>query len=688
MAQGRNNASAMAFDKKMAQTLCDLEIPKMIKFSPNGQNVLYSTSLAVGHRKGKNHVSTLWLASSSSPGSSRQLTSGLFDDTTPTWHPDGNRVAFLSDRFNPGQSSAIWLLRLDGGDATAITPADNAEEIDTFAFSPSGETVAYISADEKSEERKQKDDDDEPDPEVWGERWEYARLRLVDVKTKETKALVGGDRHITDFSWSADGKKIVFESSKNPEIEEPMLTGTTISIVNVETGEVRDLCTMMNELTNLTWAPDGKIYYISGTPEDKDSGGKAVYVVDPTDASPKYVKIACGEQDDAEDLVVAGDKLLVNRAVRLSSVISEVGGRDFFNKTDTEIWVWDIFWDPSNESPTLAASLSSINSTYEVFIVKEGHSDTKLSDHGRALEGQSFGSCTILTCQSSDGQVELDGLYLTPTAMVGPNGIPKEPIPTFVMIHGGPTTRNCATFDAYFLHWSPFVLSKGYGVLLPQYRGSSGRGETFGSYSMGGQGKYDYADIVSVTDNAVQKGFADGKRLMVGGWSQGGLLTYLCSVRNGLHDLGWRFNAAVAGAGVCDLESLVLTGDLGSTYEIELSGGLAAWNQSPDDTRARQGSAIWEVAGAVEESRRRGEIVIPPMLILHGDMDDRCPFTQGQGFRRALRAHGLPCEFVAYPGEGHVPKPQRFWIDMLERIGRWCDTYIGPGPEKAQLALR
>ena len=84
-------------------------------------------------------------------------------------------------------------------------------------------------------------------------------------------------------------------------------------------------------------------------------------------------------------------------------------------------------------------------------------------------------------------------------------------------------------------------------MLLPQYRGSSGRGEKFALYSMGGQGKYDYADVISITDNAINKGFADPKNLIVGGWSQGGLITYLCSVRNGLHGLGWRFNAAIAG---------------------------------------------------------------------------------------------------------------------------------------------
>ncbi|KAK7431577.1 hypothetical protein QQZ08_001795 [Neonectria magnoliae] len=573
-----------AFDKQLAETLCNIEIPNRIRFSPDGQKILYSTSLAGGHRK------------------------------------------------------------------VPITPADNTENIETFVFSPNGEMIVYVSPDEKSEELKEKEQKDEPDPEVWGARWEHARLRLVDVASKEIKILVGGNRHITEIAWSPDGKTVVFLSNENPHIEEVMLTGTSISTVNVETGEVRNLCIVMNEL--------------------------AVYTVDTAAASPNFVKVACGVDDDAVALSVAGGRLLVNRSARLINVISELGGRDLFRK-NTAIWAWDVFWNRETDTPALVASLSDVNTPYEVFIIEAGQDDVQLSDHGKPLENQSFGSCTVLTCHSADGEVELDGLYLTPTSKAGQNGTPVEPLPTFVMVHGGPTSRDCDCFDTGPFYWAPYVLSKGYGVLLPQYLGSTGRGEKFASYSMGGQGKYDYADVVSITDNAIKKGFANPQKLMVGGWSQGGLITYLCAVRNGLHGLDWRFNAAIAGAGVCDIESLALTADLGSTYEVELADGDTAWTMSRDDTRNRQGSALWELAGAVERSRRRRETVIPPMLILHGDKDERCPFSQAEGFRRALRAHGLPCEFVAYPGEKHSPKPQRLWLDMLERISRWCGTYIG-----------
>lgn len=675
-------APAKSFDKELAEALCNLEIPGRIKFAPNGQLLVFSTRLASLHHKDKNQVSTIWIASSSEAGSARQLTSGKSNDTRPTWHPDGNQVAFISDRSKPGETSALWMLRLDGGDSTAITPEDNEQGIKTFAFSPDGKTIAYISADEKTEEEKQKKKDSKPqDPDVWGEKWEHGRIRLVDIETKEVRTLVSDNRNIEDIHWSPDGKTIVFESTENTNAEEAMITGTKVSTVALESAEVKDICVTKSDISQLTWAPDGKIYFISASPEDSSVGAPVVYSVDPAVESPKHVKVACGEDDTAPQLAVAGGKLLMHREIRLGSAISDLDGHDLFKK-DILFTTWDVHTDAETGRSTLAASLSTVDKPFEVYIVREGHDDVKLSDLGKPVKDRPFGACTVLTSKSSDGEVELDGLYLVPSTKAGQDGKPKEPLPTFVLIHGGPTYRVGADFMGCGMYWSAFLLEKGYGILMPQYRGSTGRGEKFAMYSRGGAGKYDYADVISITDDAIKKGFADSKKLIVGGWSQGGFLSYLCSARNGLHGLGWRINATIAGAGISELESITLTSDMGSTFEAELTSGRPPWTLSRDDTRNRQGSALWEVSAAVEESRKRGEPVIPPMLVLHGEKDVRCPLSQAEGYRRALRTHGLPCEFVVYPGQGHTPRPQTYWLDMLERVERWCDTYIGPDSGK------
>lgn len=679
------------FDKELAETLIDLKVPSEIKFSPNGKRVVYSAGRREKVRQGKHFVSSLWLASARVPASARQLTLGSYNDASPRWHPDGNRIFFLSDRSQAGKKYGVWALRLDGGEATAITPTDGEQGISCWQMSPDGGTVAYLTADEKSEEERKNAKDGESEPDVWDEKWEYARLRLVDVETKETRDLVRVDRHITELNWSPDGKDIVFRSKKNTESEEALITGNTISIVQVESGVVRDLCTAKALLGGLEWAPDGKIYFVCVAPMGKALGGVTISAIDTAEDTPSatIVRVAYGEEDDAVNVRVVGGRIVAKRDKRLSSIIGEVGGLDYFSRQPSVFGDWDVFFDPVSGDISLATSLSSVNEPEEVFILsRNGNDMVQLSDHGKAFIDRRttakrvFGSHRVLKCPSADGEVEIDGLYLMPTStMPDEHEEPREPFPTIVLIHGGPNMKNSAAFDASGQYWATYALIQGYGVLLPQYRGSSGRGEPFAQYSRLGVGTYDYSDVISLTNAAVTSGLADAKRLMVGGWSQGGYLTYLCSVRNGQHSFGWTFRAGIAGAGVTDWDSLCMTSRAGAVFQPELSGERAPWLISDKrDTTARNGSAIWEMAHAVEESKRRGrEIAIPPVLILHGTEDKQCSTTQAVGFHRGARAHGLQCEFVRYPGEGHTITARRFRIDMLERFANWCHRYIGPG---------
>lgn len=170
MAQEGSKARGPTFDKELAESLIDLEVPKGLKFSPNGQKIVYSAGRAGNVQNGKNFVSSLWLASAGVPGFARQLTSGSFSDSAATWHPDGNRIFFRSDRAEAGTKYGVWVLRLDGGDATAITPTDVEQNIQEWKLSPDGRTVAYLSADEKNEKEKEKNKSDESKADVWGER--------------------------------------------------------------------------------------------------------------------------------------------------------------------------------------------------------------------------------------------------------------------------------------------------------------------------------------------------------------------------------------------------------------------------------------------------------------------------------------------------------------------------------------
>lgn len=114
----------------------------------------------------------------------------------------------------------------------------------------------------------------------------------------------------------------------------------------------------------------------------------------------------------------------------------------------------------------------------------------QLSRQGATFEDRIFGGCTFLNTLSSDDKVELDAvpLSLSPTIVS-----PSMPLTTIVLIHGGPTSRNTNAVDTYYYFWTPYLLSLGCAILLPNYRVSSGQGEAFASWSIkpSGCGKYD-----------------------------------------------------------------------------------------------------------------------------------------------------------------------------------------------------
>ena len=675
----------MPEDKGLFQSLCDLEIPSVIKISPNGQRVLYSTELTWGHHKGKYAVSTLWLATTGQVDSSRQLTSGLFKDHAPAWNPDGKSIAYISDRAQAGERWAIYVLPLlEGGEAYPITSEGNGKAIEAFQFSPNGKHIAFLSPDEKTDEQRSKEENGE-DMQVWGEDWAYTRLRVVDIETREVKSLEI-DRHVTDFGWSPDGNKIGIVSCDTPYFEDRFLGGSIISTVDIELTTVRDIYKLPKaNTTHLLWAGDGKLYFCTGVPVHRILSGQGVYAIDPISDSPSLEKVAFGIDNDADGLIKANDEVIAKVDHRLESRISLLSGKVLYSQKEA-LEAFDAAFTGNGDEIVLAVATSNVNHPVEVFTTTTSSGAVvRLSNHGQAFISRKFGTCSFLSCPSTDNQVELDALYLMPASdpTTTECAIPSKPLPTVVMIHGGPNTRITDAFNTYYFMLTPYLLSLGYGVLLPNYRGSSGRGERFGSYSIDGVGKYDHADVISLTQHAIEKGYADRDKLLVSGWSQGGFLTFLCSVRNGMHSYGWHFKASIAGAGICDSDAMALTSDMGSTFQPEIHNGRVAWNMNRDDTRNRRASPLWEFNDAIQRSKHTGMMVVPPMLILHGEKDERCPITQSWGMRRALQSQDLPHEFVTYPRQGHIFMEQKFWIDMAMRIRRWCDRYIGPGRKSA-----
>ncbi|KAF1347743.1 Alpha/Beta hydrolase protein [Delphinella strobiligena] len=519
------------------------------------------------------------------------LTSGLFNDTKPQWHPDGKSIDFLSDRAKQGKSHAIYQLSLSGGEAFPLTPAENEKEIAAFEWSPDGKFIAYLSPDEKTTEQKDKEEKKD-DAQVYGEEWEFNRLRLLHVATKTVEILVKREAHVNEASWSGDGKTIAFTTQGTTEFESAY-DGATLEYVSVADKKATVVSEANTRMRNICWSGQG-IFFTAGADTVSNNTSQVLYSVSiQTDGTCE--KRAGGDIDCAGNAIKAGDTILINIASGLQDEIRSLDGKIFVREmTSFEGWH--------------AVSPSS----GEIVIAWVSAKLQQISKHRESLK-VAQNTPTALSVKSSDGEVTLDGLFLAPKSEA------SEPFPTVVIIHGGPYWRATGSFMPDY-GWAQYLLSSGYAVLYPNYRGGLGHGGAFAAYVRGKIGTMEYDDVITLTQHCIDKKLIDKEKLIVGGWSQGGFLSYLSAVRNGVHGLGWKFKGAICGAGVTDWDLMAMTSDVPG-FESEL-GGVAPWAAAKSDIQSRKGSPIWELAEAAKAGR------VPPVLLLHGEKDDRVPISQ------------------------------------------------------------
>jgi dipeptidyl aminopeptidase/acylaminoacyl peptidase len=213
-------------------------------------------------------------------------------------------------------------------------------------------------------------------------------------------------------------------------------------------------------------------------------------------------------------------------------------------------------------------------------------------------------------------------------------------------VHGGPHNAWGPALDDWHLHHHTLA-GAGWNVLTINSRGSDGYGEDFFRAVVGGWGTADEGDFIAAVETLVAEGVADPARLVVTGYSYGGVMSAWLSARTDV------FAAAIPGGLACDMGSFVGTSDMGHHME-RLEVG-------PD---ADATSALTFVDG-----------VRAPTLILQGEADHRCPVEQAEQWFHALRARGVEVRMVRYPGASHVfPLAGRpsHRVDYSERVHAWA----------------
>ena len=177
--------------------LISLERAGSASISPSGQWVAYTVRST--NWDDNTYHTEIWLADAKS-GESRQLTSHpKKSSTSPTWSPDGTKLAFATDREEKRQ---IYLIDPRGGEARKLTSAE--EGVGGFAWSPDGKSFAFTSTDAKTDADKEREKKF-GDFDVVGEGYRMSHLWVFDIPTGKARRLTSGTTFtVGQFSWSPD----------------------------------------------------------------------------------------------------------------------------------------------------------------------------------------------------------------------------------------------------------------------------------------------------------------------------------------------------------------------------------------------------------------------------------------------------------------------------------------------------
>jgi dipeptidyl aminopeptidase/acylaminoacyl peptidase len=266
------------------------------------------------------------------------------------------------------------------------------------------------------------------------------------------------------------------------------------------------------------------------------------------------------------------------------------------------------------------------------------------------------GETEVIKWKSSDGQ-DIEGLLTYPV-----NYKAGTRVPLLLVIHGGPAGVFSQTYLAgRGVYPIASFASRGYAVLRPNPRGSSGYGQKFRFANIKDWGGGDYQDLMTGVDHVIGMGVADPERLGVMGWSYGGFMTSWVITQTK------RFKAASVGAAVTNLMSFIGTADIPS-FIPDYFGGQPWENLEIYRTH----SAMFNAKG-----------VTTPTLIQHGEADERVPISQGYEFYNALKVQNVPVRMITFPRMPHGLNEPKMVLKSKQTNLEWFDKYLRAGSTPA-----
>ena len=538
--------------------------------------------------------------------------------------PDGGRLLFTQDKGG-NEYHDIFAVPAGGGAVRKVTDTPDVDEQNPI-FSPDGKLVAFSSRPKAASQV------------------DIAVMDGAGGPVRQLTHEAAPDRNWSVVGWLPDGRTLIANRINI------LFTEGAVYRVDVASGRATPIGSPAKDV--LTFAtgvsPDGRQIAISS---NERTGQLHAGLLDLADGQARWLKPTPWEQTSGR----------FSRDGRVMLVTNAVDGRAALGQVEVATLAERPFGfaDGVNGAPGSPTPFSpdgrhvlidhdASDTPYELSIADlAGGTSRQLTHLAMAtLSPANLPKSRIVTFRSFDGT-------LISAVLVMPFNLKRDgSAPAIVLPHGGPTGQQ----QDYFSRTVVALASRGYVVIAPNFRGSTGYGKAFQAANVKDLGGGDLKDVLAAREFVIATGYANPNKIGITGGSYGGFMTLMA-----LGKAPRAFAAGVQSYGILNWYTMWQTSDPSLR---EYQRGLIGAPET--DKAAYDAASPLSYVGQVKA----------PLLSLQGENDIRVPAGQAREVEAKLKAQGVPSETIFYPDEGHGFQKREHQTDALERTVAWFDKYL------------
>ena len=623
--------------------------------SPDGKWVAYTVSSQDLEKDSRG--SRIWMMPVAG-GEPLPMTAAGSSAWSPRWSPDGRHLSFIAaSNDSDVAGSQVFTLDLRGGERVQLT--DVAGGVEGYEWSPDGEQLLLVIRDQE--------------PETGPGPWVIDRLKfkedyvgylnrlrshlyVYDIGSKAVLQITSGDYEDYSPAWSPDGSSIAFVSNRTAEPEANY--NSDIWLVKPDTPH--DEQSLVRVTTN-PWSDDSPVWH--------PDGERIAYMTTSTtrtDVPVDYLqtKVALIRVGEEEPVLLTTESL--DRKAYNPHFAPDGSSIYFLLEDDGQVHLAAVsVADGELRRPitgrvavgatavapdgSVVAVVSEPRLPGDLFVL-DASSSAASKERRRLTHVNDDLLNSVFLADAEELRFDtLDGTEIQTFVYKPRDFNSRKKYPTILWLHGGQESQ----YDYGFNFRVQLFAANGYVVVMPNVRGSGGRGLAFALSLNKAYGTRDVEDVIVATDYVIEQGYVDPERLGVGGWSSGGTLTNVVITKTD------RFAGAISGASV---------GWYPTTYGHDPY--QLWWNTElgpPWENRD-----LWDSISPFMQVDK----ITTPTLFIGGEKDWNQPIIHSEQMYQAMKQLGREASLVVYPGAHHGIRRPVYQKDLLERFVGWFDKYV------------